>query len=151
MIRIRNVALFSALSLLFLIGLQGCATFNKDMGLFFEKPSIERAVREYFDAEIERDLKKVYESLAPSSDYRRSHTYEEYLAEMESSPVRIRAYDLIEIHDLRVNEDMVRYPSVEKFARVEMEITFFYTDTEDSTTVNFDFRFTKEKGWWYKD
>jgi hypothetical protein len=151
MIRIRNVALFSALSLLFLIGLQGCATFNKDMGLFFEKPSIERAVREYFDAEIERDLKKVYESLAPSSDYRRSHTYEEYLAEMESSPVRIRSYDLIEIHDLRVNEDMVRYPSVEKFARVEMEITFFYTDTEDSTTVNFDFRFTKEKGWWYKD
>lgn len=151
MIRIRIFALISALGILFFIGLQGCATFNKDMGLFFEKPSIERAVREYFDAEIERDLPTVYEYLAPSSEYRRSHTYEEYLAEMDSSPVRIRAYDLIEIHDLRTNKDRETYPSVDKFARVEMEITFFYTDTEDSLTVNFDFRFIKEKGRWYKD
>jgi hypothetical protein len=151
MMSIRIFAVLSALSMLFLIGLQGCAGIKKDMGLFFEKPIIERAVREYFDAEINRDLKKVYEHLAPSSEYRFSHTYEEYLAEMESSPVRIKEYDLIEIHDLITNEDRERYPSVEKFARVEVEITFFYTDTEDNLTVNFDFRFIKERGRWYKD
>jgi hypothetical protein len=147
----RFFTLTSALILLCFIGLLGCAGINKDMGLFFEKPIIEKAVREYFDAEIERDLEKVYGYLAPSSEYRLSHTYEEYLAEMESSPVRIAAYDLIEIHDLRTNEDRERYPSVEKFARVEVEITFFYTDTKGNLTVNFDFRFIKEKGKWYKD
>ena len=151
MIRMRIFVLLPTLASLCFIGLLGCASTNRDMGLFFEKPIIEKAVREYFDAEIERNLKKVYESLAPSSSYRLSHTYEEYLAEMESSPVRIRAYDIIEIHDLRVNEDREQYPSVEKFARVEVEITFFYTDTEDNLSVNFDFRFIKEKGRWYKD
>jgi hypothetical protein len=151
MMRMRFFVLLPTLASLCFIGLLGCAAMNKDMGVVFEKPKIEKAVREYFDAEIERDLKKVYEHLAPSSSYRLSHTYEEYLAEMESSPVRIKEYDLIEIHDLMTNEDRERYPSVEKFARVEVEITFFYTDTEDNLSVNFDFRFIKEKGRWYKD
>jgi len=147
----RIIAFLSALASLFFMGLLGCATMNEGRGLLFEKPTIERAVHDYFDAEIHRDLKKVYEYLAPSSSYRLSHTYEEYLAQMESSPVRIKAYDLIEIHDLRTNEDSEHYPSVEKFVRVEMEITFFYTDTEEDLTVNFDFRFIKERGRWYKD
>ena len=151
MIRTRIFALTSALIILCFIGLNGCAGINKDMGLFFEKPTIEKAVREYFHAEIKRDLKKVYGYLAPSSEYMLSHTYEEFLAEMESSPVRIKEYALIEIHDLKTNEDRERYPSIEKFARVEVEVTFFYTDTEENLTVNFDFRFIKEKGRWYKD
>lgn len=151
MIRIRISTLSPALIVLCFIGLSGCAGIHRDMSLFLEKPSIERAVHDYFDAEIRRDLKKVYECLAPSSTYCSSHTYEQYLEEMESSPVRIKAYDLIEIHDLRVNEDRKKYPSVEKFARVEVEITFFYIDTKDHLTVNFDFRFMKENGRWYKD
>ncbi len=151
MTRIRIFALSSTLIALSFTGLLGCAGITNDMGLFFEKPMIERAVRDYFDAEIERDLKKVYDCLAPSSTYCSTHTYEEYLAEMESSPVRIRAYDIIEIHDLRLNEDREQYPSVEKFVRVEVEITFFYTDTEDTLSVNFDFSFIKEGGRWYKD
>lgn len=139
------------LSFFFFIGINGCAGLNKDMGLFFEKPIIERAVREYFDAEIERDLEKVYECLAPSSTYRSTHTYEEYKEEMDSSPVRIHKYSIIEIHDLTINSDKEKYPSVEKFVRVEVEITFFYTDTEDSLNVDFDFMFIKENGRWYKD
>ncbi|MBW2637128.1 MAG: hypothetical protein JRC86_06335 [Deltaproteobacteria bacterium] len=151
MIRIRIFSLISAISILFLIGLQGCAAIEHNAGQFFEKCAIERAVRNYFHAEITRDLPTVYEYLAPSSDYRRSHTYEEYLAQMESSPVRIEKYDLIEIHDLKANEDRKTYPSVEKFARVEVEITFSYTDTKENMHINYDFRFIKEKGRWYKD
>jgi hypothetical protein len=151
MIRIRIFALLPALSILLLIGLQGCAGINRNAGQFFEKFVIEKAVRNYFHAEISRDLPKVYDYLAPSSTYRSTHTYEEYLAEMESSPVRIENYDLIEIHDLKANEDRETYPSVEKFARVEVEITFFYTDTKESLHINYDFRFIKENGRWYKD
>jgi hypothetical protein len=151
MMRIRSFARISTLSILLLIGLQGCAGIDCNTGQFFEKFAIEQAVRHYFHAEITRDLPKVYEYLAPSSEYRRSHTYEEYLAEMESSPVRIENYDLIEIHDLKANEDRETYPSVEKFARVEVEITFFYTDTKENLHINYDFRFIKENGRWYKD
>ena len=44
--------------------------------MLYERHRIERALDAYFAAEMRGDLGAVYRSLAPSSDYRRTHTYD---------------------------------------------------------------------------
>jgi hypothetical protein len=97
-----------------------------------------------------RELKTVYDCLAPSSLYRTTHDYDAYLAEAGASPVRIREYQILRITNIRVNEDKKTYPRVEKFAEVEVDMKIFYTDTNQAAEVNFNFTFIKEGGRWYK-
>ncbi|MBW2596723.1 MAG: hypothetical protein JRC93_12295, partial [Deltaproteobacteria bacterium] len=53
-------------------------------------------------------------------------------------------------HDLRGNHDKVKYPEIEKFVRVEVDITLLYDDSNETMEVNQDFTFIKEGGKWYK-
>ncbi|MEA3470237.1 MAG: hypothetical protein U9R24_00800 [Thermodesulfobacteriota bacterium] len=145
-----RIKLLSILCILFLVCIQGCAGINENMAMFFERPAIEKAVCRYFDAEIKRDLKKVYECLATSSIYRSTHTYGEYLEQAQDSPVRIKDYHILNIHDLRGNHDKVKYPKIEKFVSVEVDITLLYDDSNETMEVNQDFTFIKEGGKWYK-
>jgi hypothetical protein len=115
-----------------------------------EEREIDAAVRNWLDAEMARELKTVYNCLAPSSIYRSTHDYGAYLAEAETSPVRIREYHIVRITNIRVNEDKKTYPRVEKFAEVEVDMKIFYTDANQAVDVNFNFIFIKEGGRWYK-
>lgn len=115
-----------------------------------EEREIDTAARKYLDAEVARDLKTVYNLLAPSSIYCATHDYEAYLTEAEASPVRIRAYKIVRIHQIRENDDKKAFPKIDKFANVEVDMTLLYTDTRQTAEVNFSFTFIKEGGRWYK-
>jgi hypothetical protein len=119
-------------------------------GLSAEEREIHAAARKYLDAEVARDLKTVYGTLAPSSIYCTTHDYEAYLAEAGASPVRIREYKILRVKHIRINEDKQRFPQVEKFAEVEVDMKVFFTDTNQATEVNHNFTFIKEGGRWYK-
>jgi len=119
-------------------------------GTSAEEREIYAAARKYLDAEVTRDLKTVYDFLAPSSIYCATHDYETYLTEAEASPVRIRAYKILRIHHIRENEDKKAFPKIDKFADVEVDMTLLYTDTRQAAEVNFSFTFIKEGGRWYK-
>lgn len=138
------------LGLVFLIGTQGCANTKDKIGLLFEKPEIKKAAQKYLDAEIKRDHKCIYDCLAPSSAYCSTHSYEEYLLEADSSPVRIIGYKILNIHHLTDNQNKEKDPDVEKFVQVEVDVTLFYNDIKKSVPVNYDFTFIKEEGKWYK-
>jgi hypothetical protein len=120
------------------------------IGASGEEREIDTAARKYLDAEVTRDLKTVYDLLAPSSIYCATHDYETYLTEAEASPVRIRAYKILRIHHIRENEDKKAFPKIDKFADVEVDMTLLYTDTRQAAEVNFSFTFIKEGGRWYK-
>jgi len=115
-----------------------------------EESAVHERAQRYLDAEVKRDLKAVYGYLAPSSIYCSTHNYETYLAEAESSPVRILEYKIQRIAHIRDNPDKKTYPRIEKFAQVEVDMKVFYTDTQQTAEVNFDFTFIKEGGNWYK-
>lgn len=115
-----------------------------------EEEAILQAARAYLEAEVRRDLPKVYACLAPSSVYRSLNDYKAYLAEADASPVRIRSYKILGVKRIRGNHDPKAYPHVEQFAQVEVDIVIYYGDTQMTSEVNFDFTFIKEKGRWYK-
>jgi hypothetical protein len=119
-------------------------------GAAAEEHEIDAAARKYLDAEIKRELKAVYDCLAPSSIYRATHDYDAYLAWAEASPVRIREYKILRIAHIRVNEDKQRFPHVEKFAEVEVNMHVHFIDTHQAAEVNFNFTFIQEGGRWYK-
>lgn len=118
------------------------------LALMLEKKNIEQAAINYLKAEREGDLKQVYAFLAPSSVYRKTHTYQEYLKDAESSAKKIRTYRIVDIYRLRNNDNRENYPQVEKFVQVEVDITF--TDTGENSIYNYCFTFLREKGLWYK-
>jgi hypothetical protein len=118
--------------------------------LLMERGDIENALHHYFAAEMNQDLKEVYACLAPSSVYRCTHTYKEYLRDVKDSPVRIADYTIVDIYNLRENSDRATYPDVDRFVQAEVDVVVLYTDTNDKRTVNYCFTFLKEKGTWYK-
>ncbi len=116
----------------------------------FERPRIEKALEAYFAAEMSKDYGKLYSCLAPSSHYRRTHSYDDFLKDMKSNPVKIIRYEVVDIYDLRPNHDPAAYPDVERFAQVEVDVTILFTDTNAETVCNYCFTFLKEKGAWLK-
>jgi len=95
------------------------------------------------------DYKKVYTCLAPSSTYRKTHTYEQFLRDISSSAVRIKSYKIVDIYRLRDN-DTNDYPAVSRFVQVEVDVDIAFEDTGSQSTCNYCFTFLKEGGIWYK-
>ncbi len=118
--------------------------------MVFERPRIEKALRTYFAAEMSRDYGKIYRCLAPSSHYRRTHSYDDFLKDMRSNPAKIVRYEIVDIYNLRPNHDPAAYPDVERFAQAEVDVTILFTDTKTETLCNYCFTFLKEKGIWLK-
>lgn len=117
--------------------------------LFWERNAIEKTAHAYLHAEMKKDLRQVYSFLAPSSDYRKTHSYEAFLKEMQNdSPMTIHSYKIVRICHLRDNEMRSRYPDVEKFVQVEVDVTF--DESGPDSVFNYSFTFLKEKGRWYK-
>jgi hypothetical protein len=115
-----------------------------------ERQQVEQAARAYLEAEVNRDLTAVYKSLYPDSDYCRANDFQAYLAEARSSPVRIKSFTIRRILIFEENPEKTRFPRLEGFARVEVDLMISYTDTKGHSAVNYDFPFVKEKGVWYK-
>ena len=127
--------------------------FDKPRGMIemaFERPRIEKTLHDYFAAEMSRDLDKVYSLLAPSSVYRRSHTYDQFMDDMKSNSVRIVKYNVVDIYGLRPNHDPSAYPKVERFVQVEVDVDVGFADTGTTSSCNYCFTFIKEGGRWYK-
>jgi hypothetical protein len=149
--RLLRHSMIAAGAMLLLAGLQSCSGMGTRLGLFLEEGKINAAARNYLDAEIRRDLKTVYACLAPSSHYMAVHpAYEDYLQDAQESPVRIVDYKIIGIANLRDNHDPDKYPRIEKFVQVEVDITFLHKDNNATVPVNYSFTFIKEGGKWYK-
>ncbi|HWR67499.1 MAG TPA: hypothetical protein VN416_00625 [Desulfomonilia bacterium] len=118
--------------------------------LALERADIEQAAQAYFKAEMERDYKKLYTYLAPSSTYRRTHTYDQFLQDVSGTPVTIRTYRIVDIYRLRGNHDPATYPAVKRFVQVEVDVDVGFTDTGTTSTCNYCFTFLKEGDRWYK-
>ena len=117
--------------------------------MFLERDAIEKVAHTYLKAEMEGNSRQVYAFLAPSSTYKQTHSYEEYLKDIVSyPPTAIKTYKIVNIYRLRDNDNKENYPGVEKFVQVEVEVTF--AQTGPNTVYNYSFTFLKEKGNWYK-
>jgi hypothetical protein len=118
--------------------------------LALERSEIEQTAQAYFKAEMNHDYKKLYSYLAPSSTYRRTHTYEQFLKDVSGSPVGIMTYHIVDIYRLRGNHDPATYPAVKRFVQVEVDVDVGFADTGTTSTCNYCFTFIKEGGRWYK-
>ena len=123
---------------------------RKKVEFILEKRAIEKATKDYFQAEMGCDFKQVYAYLAPSSTYKKTHSYEQFLKDVGNSPVKIETYRIVDIYRLRDNDNRENYPLVDKFVQVEVDVDIRFTDTGAKNTYNYSFTFLKEKGIWYK-
>ncbi len=128
----------------------GGAIASAEQGARSEEAAVLEAARNYLDAEVKKDYPRIYACLSPSSAYCASHTYDEYLEEARSAASSVSEYQIIAITYIRENEDRDKFPSVEKFAEVEVEVVVHYSDTNTSSEYNIGFIFMKEGGKWYK-
>jgi hypothetical protein len=117
--------------------------------MLLEKNAIETAANNYLKAEKEGNLKQAYALLAPSSAYKKAHSYDAYLKDIASyPPVKIGTYQIVGIYRLRDNDHRDHYPGVDKFVQVEVDLTFERSGR--NSVFNYSFTFLKEKGSWYK-
>ncbi|MGC9323461.1 MAG: hypothetical protein ACP5G0_01815 [Desulfomonilia bacterium] len=149
----RIAVILGALGITVIILVSGVLFFDtpvRTIEMVFERPRIEAAIQDYFAAEMSEDYEKLYQCLAPSSHYRRTHTYEDFLAEMQSTPVKIVEYKVVDIYGLRPNHDPEAYPAVDRFVQAEVDITLLFTDTNARALYNYCFTFLREGGTWLK-
>jgi hypothetical protein len=115
-----------------------------------EEDAVLQAARHFLDAEVRRDYPAVYACFASSSAYTRSHSYEDYLAQVKALPYRIVGYRIVTVSYIQDNNERVKYPAIERVAQVEVELKFLHADTQDMSEINIGFIFFKERGRWYK-
>lgn len=117
--------------------------------ILLERSAIEKAATTYLKAEKEGDLKQAYALLAPSSAYKKTHSYDEFLKDTANyPPVKINTFKIVDIYRLRDNDSRDNYPGVDKFVQVEVDVTF--ANSGENSIFNYCFTFLKEKGRWYK-
>lgn len=118
--------------------------------LTVEQKEVASAAKRYLDAEVKQDYKAVFKSLYPGSEYCRANGFQAYVTEARSSPVRIASYRILNIRIFPENPEKEKYPNLESFARVEVDVTIGDRDSGQKALVNYDFPFVKEGGRWYK-
>ncbi|NPU83604.1 MAG: hypothetical protein HPY65_03865 [Syntrophaceae bacterium] len=146
----RGLAVLGGLVILVTLLWMTAAASESEEASTGEISAVEQAARAYLEAEARRDFEAVWAFLAPSSVYRDTHDYRSYREEAVRSPVRIVRFTILRVTSLRPNHDPARFPRVERFAEVEVDLVLFYTDTETRTDVNYRFTFIREGGRWYK-
>lgn len=115
-----------------------------------EEKTVLKAARNFLDAEIRRDYPAVYACFAPSSAYLRTHTYQQYLAEVKTAPYHVVAYQIVRVNYIEDNKNPQSITTASRIAQVEVEVTFAYEGTDKRSVVNIGFIFLKEGGKWYK-
>ncbi len=115
-----------------------------------EEKQVLRAARTFLEAELNRDFPAVYACFAPSSPYAREHSYEDYLRQARTSPDRLVDYTIVGVSYIQQNDDGDSWPTVEKFAQVEVDLVFMHVPTRQQSMINIGFVFFREDGRWYK-
>lgn len=115
-----------------------------------EEQAVLQATRDFLDAEIRRDYPAVYACFAPSSAYRRTHTYRQYLDEAKAAPFHVVEYKIIRVSYIEDNNDPKSITTATRIAQVEVDVTFAYEGSGHRSVVNIGFIFLKEGGKWYK-
>jgi hypothetical protein len=115
-----------------------------------EQREVAAAAQQYLEAEVSRDYHTVFRCLYPASDYRKANDFEAYQAEARSTPVEIESFSILNISIQPEMPNREKWPEVEGFARVEVDVTLRYQDSGQKSLVNYDFPFVKEGGRWYK-
>jgi len=115
-----------------------------------EAKAVLKAARNFLDAEVRRDYPAIYACFSPSSPYGRTHSFEQYQAQVRQLPDRIVAYRIIRISYIQNSEDRKTYPAVDKVAQVEVEVTFLHPSSQQRSEINIGFIFLKEGGRGYK-
>lgn len=115
-----------------------------------DEKAVLKAVRAFLDAEKRRDYPAVYACFAPSSEYLRTHTYEQYLAEAKAAPYHVVAYQIVRVSYIQDNKDPQTISTADRIAQVEVDVTFAYEVSKRRSVVNIGFIFLKQGGKWYK-
>lgn len=114
-----------------------------------ETVAVIKEARSYFEAEISRDAKAVWEAMAPSSVYKRQHGYDDYMEMYSKSDLAVKEYSGLEVVEIMDNNDRTALPDVEKLAAVKVRVRLISKDGKE-TEHNNTFIFLKEKGKWFK-
>ncbi len=117
---------------------------------YSEEAAVFEAARKFLDAEVRGDHRAVYDCLAPSSYYVRKNSYEQYLSQALASEDRLVDYTIVGITYVEDNENRDKWPSVEKFAQVVVDLVFLHVPTQQRSEINIGFIFMKEDGKWFK-
>lgn len=137
-------------SLAFLAGLAVCALTPGFAGENeAEKAAIMKEARSYFEAELSGDPKAVWSALAPSSVFRRDHSFDDYLAMQSRSDLAVKSYEVIEVVEIMDNNDRAVLPDVDKLAAVKVRVKISPQNGKETEHNNI-FIFLKEKGKWFK-
>ncbi len=114
-----------------------------------EKAMIMKEARSYFEAELSGDPKAVWSALAPSSVFRRDHSFDDYLAMQSVSGLAVKSYEVMEVVEIMDNNDRTVLPEVEKLAAVKVRVKISPKNGKETEHNNI-FIFLKEKGKWFK-
>lgn len=114
-----------------------------------DRAEVLRAAKEYLDAENSGDWAKVWAMLAPSSVFKRSHTYDSFVEIIRTNPTRIQAYEIEEVLSVEDNLDRAAMPKVEKIAAVRVRVILKDNvgPVRQRTSI---LTFLREGGRWYK-
>ena len=114
-----------------------------------DKSDLLEAIHAYFQSEKDRNVNKVWELLAPSSEFKKAYSYPFYQEMIRRNPFHLRHYKIDGILEIRDNDDKTGLPNVEKIALVQVTVTLSAEGSTDLTQVRV-FTFLKEGGQWFK-
>lgn len=115
-----------------------------------EKRAVRRAAEVYFEAERRGDLEGVYQALAPSSDFRRTYSLENYKSLVGRGGQQVKDYEIIRVGSPSDEVDREAHPAVEMIAEVYVLIRYFDPASGQTLEKNTTMTFVKENGRWYK-
>ena len=114
-----------------------------------DKADLLETVDAYFRSEKEGDIQKVWELLAPSSEFKKAYSYPFYQEMVRRNPAMLKDYKIDGVLEIRDNDDAAGFPNVQKIALVQVTVTLAGIGPRDLTQVRV-FTFLKEAGKWFK-
>lgn len=114
-----------------------------------DRQDILTAAEAYFQAEISGDTERVWSMIAPSSQFKRMYSKEDYSALVGENPVRVKSYAIEEIIEIMDNSDRKSMPTVDKIALVQVRVVLAEGGARDTEHRSI-FTFLRENGQWFK-
>ncbi|MCX5874268.1 MAG: hypothetical protein NTY51_13700 [Deltaproteobacteria bacterium] len=114
-----------------------------------ESEDLQVVIKNYFEAEITRNEDQVWNLLAPSSIFKKSYSYENYLELVRLNPIRVTSYELKFPPEIKENQDKENLPNVEKIASVVVQVRLLGEGGKETENISV-FVFLFENGRWFK-
>lgn len=114
-----------------------------------EAEDLQAVIKTYFEAEMTRNADQVWNLLAPSSIFKKSYSYENYLELIRLNPIRVTSYELKFPPEIKENQDKENLPNVEKIASVVIQVRLLGEGGKETENISV-FVFLFENGRWFK-